>query len=262
MKLLSLAEGFLYANVLFALHRLGVFRLLDNGPRTLAELAAELGCDEHRLMRVLRGGVVTRLVQLDGQNRYHVSTAVKAHAWAGRGLLLDAWMWFLYSVQAAVCELDKAVLSGATIFDFFSQLSPAEIRQFSLAMHNYARSRGSELASFLDLSGYKTLLDVGTGPGTYAFELAAKYRQLDISLLDLPPVLEVAREIEQRYTLQKPPHYLPLDLQQMRYLAATMWCWFRIPSTRLARPQSKAAQDTLCKGERGRLSRSPGTVHT
>jgi len=214
VKLLSLAEGFLYANVLFALHRLGVFRLLDSGRRTLPELAGELGCDEHRLMRALRGGLVTRLLELDDENRYHISAVVKDTLGPAADPSLDAWMWFLYSVQPAVCNLDKAVLSGAPIFEFFAQLSPAEIRQFSLAMHNYAKSRGSELSSFLDLSGYRTLLDVGTGPGTYAFQLAAKYRQLEISLLDLPSVLEVAKEIEKDYSLESAPRYLPLDFAQ------------------------------------------------
>ncbi|RPI29147.1 MAG: methyltransferase [Acidobacteria bacterium] len=211
VRLISLAEGFLYANVLFALHRLGVFRLLDSGPKTLPELAAVMGCDEHRLMRALRGGLVTRLLEVDHENRYQVSGVVKDTLGPAADPSLDAWMWFLYSVQPAICQLDKTVLSGQPIFHFFSQLNQAEIRQFSLAMHNYAKSRGADLPNFLDLSGYKTLLDVGTGPGTYAFELAAKYRQLEISLLDLPSVLEVAKEIEAHYSLENQPHYLPLD---------------------------------------------------
>ena len=48
------------------------------------------------------------------------------------------------------------MLLGAPIFDFFSQLSPAEIRQFSLAN----TTPGPEVASLPHLSGYKTLLDV------------------------------------------------------------------------------------------------------
>jgi SAM-dependent methyltransferase len=79
-------------------------------------------------------------------------------------------------------------------------------------MHNYAALRGRELARFLDTSGAQSLLDLGCGPGTYAFHLGSANPDLDLYLLDSPGVLDVAREVQGRFDLRNDVHYLPLDV--------------------------------------------------
>jgi SAM-dependent methyltransferase len=71
--------------------------------------------------------------------------------------------------------------------------------------------RGKELARFLDTSGCSSLLDLGCGPGTYAFHLGANNPALRLYLLDLPGVLEVAAEVQKRFGLPNETHFLPLD---------------------------------------------------
>jgi ubiquinone/menaquinone biosynthesis C-methylase UbiE len=64
----------------------------------------------------------------------------------------------------------------------------------------------------LDMSGCETLLDLGCGPGTYAFHLGMHNPELKLYLLDLPEVLEIAREVEARYPLRGRVTYLPVDV--------------------------------------------------
>jgi SAM-dependent methyltransferase len=78
-------------------------------------------------------------------------------------------------------------------------------------MHNYASLRGKELSQYLDTAACAKLLDLGCGPGTYAFHLGAANPNLALYLLDLPGVLAVTKEVEARYELQNEINYLPLD---------------------------------------------------
>ncbi len=111
-------------------------------------------------------------------------------------------------------KLDEAVLKSGPTIDPATHLGgdKESSRSFALSMHNYASLRGKELATFLKTEGSTSLLDVGCGPGTYAFHLGAKNQHLDLYLADHPVVLETAQEIEASYALPNSVHYLPLDV--------------------------------------------------
>ena len=79
-------------------------------------------------------------------------------------------------------------------------------------MRNYAAYRGEELARFLDLNLSRSLLDLGCGSGAYAFSLGVKYPHLELSLVDLPEMLEVAKEIQKEYPLSNRIRYLAANI--------------------------------------------------
>ena len=81
-------------------------------------------------------------------------------------------------------------------------------------MHNYASLRGKELADFLSTEGCTSLLDLGCGPGTYAFHLGMRNPGLELYLADHPIVLETAQEVQTKYSLKNSIHYVPLDALQ------------------------------------------------
>lgn len=68
------------------------------------------------------------------------------------------------------------------------------------------------MAEYLDTKGCRTLLDVGCGPGTYSFSLGLANPELELHLLDLPEVIQVAREIQTRYPVKNRIHYHEMDL--------------------------------------------------
>jgi predicted O-methyltransferase YrrM len=86
--------------------------------------------------------------------------------------------------------------------------APAVFRDFILAMHSRALRTGDVLAENLDLTGRKQLFDAGGGTGTYSIFLVRRYPGLRGVVLDLPPTIEIAREIvaasglEDRITLR------------------------------------------------------------
>ncbi|MGA9362876.1 MAG: class I SAM-dependent methyltransferase [Bacteroidota bacterium] len=214
VEVLSIAEGFIQSSILFALLKLRVFELIDKGSKTLHELAAELGVRPETLSRLLNAGVVLKL--LESKDGVNFSIAPRycsiLSLCAGENYLGD-WIGTLDYFRVPLLKLDEAILKSEPTIDPSTHLwgDREHTRNFTLAMHNYASLRGKELADFLNTVGCKSLLDLGCGPGTYAFQLGACNPNLELYLLDHPWVLETATEIETRYLLKNNVHYLPLD---------------------------------------------------
>ena len=214
IQVLSVAEGFFESSILFTLLKLKLFERIGEESKTLDELAAELGAQPETLARLLNAGVVLKLLESrDGVN-FRVASACRSVLLpsAGENYLGD-WIRNLDYFRSALARLDEAVLKSAPTVDPWAHLGADadQTREFTLAMHNYASLRGKELAHFLDTRGCRTLLDLGCGPGTYAFHLGRRNPELHLYLLDLPGVLEVAKEVQKRYALENEVHYLPLD---------------------------------------------------
>jgi SAM-dependent methyltransferase len=213
IEVLSVAEGFLQSSVLFALLKLRVFELIGESSMPLDDLASKLNARPDTLSRLLNAGVVLKLLESRDGVSYRVGRAYRSTLLpsAGENYLGD-WIRNLDYLRVAVSKLDEAVLNSAPTVDApHSGADLEETRGFALAMHNYASLRGAELAHFLDTTGCKTLLDLGCGPGTYAFHLGMQNPTLELFLLDVPEVLNVAMEIQTRYSLSNKTNYLPMD---------------------------------------------------
>ena len=214
LTVLGIAESFFQSSVLFALARLKIFELIGEGDKPLNELAAQVGTRPETLTRLLNAGVVLNLLETKDGNIYRVARM-------GRSLLLPSageaylgdWIRNLAYLNGTMANLDQAVLQSGPTVDPLTHLGidPDRTREFTLAMHNYAALYGSELAHYLDTTGCQSLLDLGCGPGTYAFYLGMKNPELQLYLLDFPEVLQVAKEVQTRYFLRNQVHYVPAD---------------------------------------------------
>lgn len=217
IAVLQIAEGFFQSSVFFALLKLDIFRRIGEGRRAVEDLADELGTDPSTLARLLNAGVVVGLLETDDGSIYGVSSRVSAVLLpTGREGYLGNWIRNLDYFRVALENLDEAVSNAKPTVDPAAHLGSdaSSTHDFTLAMHDYAALRGKELADFLDTSSCETLLDLGCGPGTYAFHLGARNPELELYLLDLPGVLEVAKEVRNRFELDNEIHYLPLDAVQ------------------------------------------------
>jgi len=214
IEVLSLAEGFFQSSVLFALLKLRIFERIDAGTRMLPDLAAELNARSDTLSRLLNAGVVLKLLESRDGLTFSVAPACRAvlSPSAGEHYIGD-WVRSLNYFCAPLSKLDEAVLHSAPTTEPSAHLGgdKESTRSFALSMHNYASLRGKELADFLDTSGCTSLLDLGCGPGTYAFHLGMRNPGLELYLADHPLVLETAKEIQKSYALKNTVHYVPLD---------------------------------------------------
>ena len=214
IEVLSIAESFFQSSALFALVKLRVFELIGEGDKTLHELAAAIGARPETLARLLNAGVALNLLESKDGLSFRVASPGRPVLLpsAGENYLVD-WIRNLDYFRLALSRLDEAVLKSGPTIDPATHLGADRdrTREFAMAMHNASAARGKELAHFLDTTGVKTFLDLGCGPGTYAFYLGLHNSDLQLYLLDLPGPLEVAKEVQARYSIKNEVHYLPLD---------------------------------------------------
>jgi SAM-dependent methyltransferase len=211
---LSIAEGFFQSTVLFALLKLKVFEYIDIGSKTLHELAAEVHAQPETLSRLLNAGVVLKILEsADGINFSITPSGRTVLSPSAGEHYIGNWIGSLDYFYAALSKLDEAILNSSPTIDPSKHVigDKKSTRDFTLGMHNYASLRGKELAKFLSTEKCKSLLDLGCGPGTYAFHLGKLNPNLDLYLLDHPEILEITKEVQTRYALQNNIHYLPLD---------------------------------------------------
>ncbi len=214
IEVLAMAEGFFQSSILFALLKLRIFERIDEAGKTPDELAADLKVLPETLSRLLNAGVVLGLLESKDGRRYTLTSVSRTVLTPSAGEhYLGDWIRSLDFFCAPLSKLDEAVLhSGPTIKPSTHIGGDKEsTRSFALSMHNYATLRGKELADFLKTSGCASLLDLGCGPGTYAFHLGMRNSGLELYLADHPLVLETAKEIQARYDVKNVVHYLPLD---------------------------------------------------
>jgi hypothetical protein len=213
VNVLALAEGFFHTSVLLALLKLGIFDAIGDGERSGEQLAHEIGARPETLARLLNAGVALSLLEPRPGGSYALADLSRATLSGTAEGSIGKWIENLAFFQTALARLDEAVRHSAPTVDPLAHLGGDEQQTdtFILAMHDYAALRGKELARYLDTTGCETLLDLGCGPGTYAFHLGLANPRLHLHLFDNPRALAVAQRIQARYPLTSPVHYLAGD---------------------------------------------------
>ena len=201
-QIFDLMAGFVYSQVLLGCVRLDLFRMLQNAPADIKQIAQRVGLPEPAMQRLLLSAVALKLLECRRNGRFglgplgvpmalHTGIAAMVehndllyrdmqnpigflnHAW--KGSMADYWP-YAHDAQAA------------------THADPEKFSQYSDLM---AASQGFVVQEILDtypFANHRCVLDVGAGKGRFASELAAHAPHLQIKLFDLPPVLALASE--------------------------------------------------------------------
>ena len=194
--LMQLALAHRSSAVLFAAVNLDVFTLLADGPTSASELARRSGASCEPMRLLLEACVAEGL--LTSENGTFANTpVVEAFLVRGRPAFSASGFKYAEDLYPAWGRLTDLVRSGRPPMPPETILGddPEKTRHFVYAMHERARGIGSVLSHIVDLSGRRRLLDVGGGPGTYSATLVSQTPGLSATVLDVPGVLEVTREL-------------------------------------------------------------------
>lgn len=195
--LMQVATAHRASTALYAAAELGVFTALGGGPKTATEVASAIGVPEAEPLRlVMEMCVTSALLHRDGDRYANTATTdfflVRGKpAYIGAGLAYAADLYPAWGTLTALVRSGKATRPPDPILGD----DPAKTRHFVMAMHQRAQGIGTVLPAVVNLDGCQRLLDVGGGPGTYSMRLIAATPGLRSTVLDLPEVLAVTREI-------------------------------------------------------------------
>ena len=212
--LFELAVAYWRSAALFAALDLAVFEAVDDTPRSPAELATALKLPPRPLSVLLEALAALGLLERTSDDHYRATPLTRAYlrrggpAWLGDAIAFNARSYPAWGKLAAAVRADTPAQPPAQILG----ADPAATRNFVLAMHGRARGVAACLAALLDLRGCRRLLDLGGGPGTYSALLAERYPDLHCTVLDLPPIVAVARDLVGTSPARERLEFLPGDL--------------------------------------------------
>lgn len=201
VQLLRLTDGLIVHQALFAAATLGVADLLQNGPRTVREVADELKVRESALHRILRA-LASQGIFEETSPRTFANTALSHFLrtevpgsvrsvilFRGSEFFFAPFGEILYSIQTGHPAREK--MYGMNAFEYLKQ-NPGMARTFDDAMTGISQFLGPGIAAAYDFGAWGSVMDIGGGNGILLAAILRAYPRLRGVLADLPHVLERA----------------------------------------------------------------------
>lgn len=200
--LFRMAGGFIHSQVLASCVSLEIFDLLKDGAMPVAEIAARTSVPEERLVHLLRAAAALRLLDVRPNDSFGLgilgasvvdSDGMKAifehHALFYRDLV-DPVALFRGDVEADYMK---------HLWSYAGDADEAGLEQDGVSTYTelMARSQTMVAEQVLDawsLDGCRRLMDIGGGSGVFAQAAAERWPSLEVTVADLPPVVEIARQ--------------------------------------------------------------------
>lgn len=208
-RISEIANGFRQSQILFAAHEYGVFALLEE-QRTAADIAVRIGCSIRGSGMLLDGLVALELVNKSGCFYRNAPIAAAClvpgkPAYQGPILSHTRRSWDTWS------QLSGAVRTGTGVKQGSHRADSGELRDFILGMGNIAFLSAPDLLEHIDIAPFRHMLDIGGGPGTYTITFLRANAHLRATLMDLPPVVDIARSQVSQTGLDSRVEYISGD---------------------------------------------------
>jgi hypothetical protein len=200
-NILGLALGYIASRSLHVANDLGVADALKDGPRSVEALASATGSHApslHRLLRMLAGHGVFRetdpghfaltpaaaLLQRDTPGSLHDAVAMIGDL-AGDG----SW-WRAVGAMRENVRTGRPAFEDVTGQGFFEyvQQRPECGRWFDRGLACFTSAENAAIANAHDFSAYRSIVDVGGGPGGLLAEILKAHPRVSGVLFDLPHV--------------------------------------------------------------------------
>ncbi len=192
-RLDALAHGYQNAVILLTANHLGLFRALRGGPRTAADLAAELRVDGRALELVLLA-LAAEAVLVRAPDGFALAPDCAPLLLPDGAQSQAAIYEHHYHLMPRWARLSEVVRTGRPAPRAREGRQPDELRAFICGMADVSRASSEEVAAKIDFAPFRRLLDLGGGPGTAALTFARRYPRLVCDVYDLPEVVAIARE--------------------------------------------------------------------
>ena len=184
------AASFQKSRILLSGYELDIFTHIDEYGTTNNQIADTLNLDEHACERLLNAlaslGFLTKqeLLFFNTVESY-TFLSKKSSDYLG-GLMHTNHLWNTWSNLTQVVKTGKSA-------------NPSEINErgeewlfpFINAMHDRAKKQAPQQLANIDLSGIKSILDIGGGSGAYSMEFVSKNPEIQATVFDLPNVVPI-----------------------------------------------------------------------
>lgn len=189
------STGFWASRALSTALEINLFGALAGCEFGLEELASKMRVNPRGLETVVRFCAAITLIEQTGDGKFKLTEA---------GRLLDPDLAGNFSAAEVISSdvwdsfatLSDKVVHGSPgdAREYFRSLTADQRRGFFDTMARQAQCSVGSFVEKVDLSGIRTVVDVGCGPGVFSIELLKRYRNLKVVLLDNPDALSLTRD--------------------------------------------------------------------
>ncbi|HEX3035669.1 MAG TPA: methyltransferase [Thermodesulfobacteriota bacterium] len=221
--LIRMTHVFRISKALFVAHELGIFDRLANGEKGASELAHEISASEKVMAGFCNALSGIGLLVKKG-DMYFLPDNLRAFLLKDSDRSFRNYIGMSHDVWNIWSDLERVIKEGKPVTTFMEIIykDESKLRTYIHAMHERAREFSPLILEMVDTSNRKRMLDIGGGSGTYSFEWMKRYPQLRSTILDLPEVLEIAKDYMKGYGLEDrvsfiSGNYYELDIGQGEY---------------------------------------------
>lgn len=190
--IMRIASGFMAAQHLFAASELGLFEALADSPATIDALAARTGLTRRAARISADAMVALGLLERDGEtygNGVAAAQFLTGRTPADLRPFLRFWDKISYPAWTALAES----LGSGPPQEIF-ELDDALQEVASAGIEAILAGPAAALPHAFDFSNRQRLLDIGGGTGSWSISVAQTYPHLHATVLELPAVVEMARQ--------------------------------------------------------------------
>jgi ubiquinone/menaquinone biosynthesis C-methylase UbiE len=195
VRLQKVVRAYRQSAGLMAAIELGLFTQISKGANDRAAVARTLKISElnaDRLVTYCLG--LGLLEQVDG--KLYNAPDVERFLVEGKKEYAGAWMLFTKPDWNDWGELSEHLRStdDPVTLGMHSTWSVEDAHRYHDATYSIGMGAGSRFVKLVDLEKRTKIIDIGGGSGAYCINAAKKHPHIRAVVLDLPPVVEVARE--------------------------------------------------------------------
>jgi hypothetical protein len=207
LVVLERSVGLTATQIIGAIARHRIPDLLEAGPLTSAEIAAQLGTDPDATHRMLRGAATTGFFTMDAYGRVRnnrLSRALRSDELSGARESAEylasrsngeAWLDFSRTLESGKNAFLRT--HGASVWQWFDD-HPDERETFARFMTGRTVVAAPVVAGLFPWREVKKVCDVGGGRGTLLSELLIRHPHLSGVLCDGAGVIDSARSLLQK----------------------------------------------------------------
>jgi ubiquinone/menaquinone biosynthesis C-methylase UbiE len=190
------------SQALIAASRLNLFNLLQQSPKTAAELAEITQCDRHG-MQVLLESLTGFGYLKQKSDRYQLTKTAKASLISSGNddtkQYINDWMRFCGDVSSQMALLEQDLKTGEVPNFHFTPQSDTCPSNYLAMLKGSGNQSVSKLIKWAKLNpSPQKLLDIGGGPAVYSIAFCQEYPELQAKIIDLPyAAQEGKKSIEQ-----------------------------------------------------------------
>jgi len=210
VNIMEMTQGFYISRAIGLAAKLKLSDYLENGNKSISELALLSNCHEESLYRLMRmlasqgvfiekknkvfanNNLSRTMLDKDESMHYMISHQVNGYNWGMYGELEHV-------IKTGENAFKK--ISGMDLFEFLES-NPEKNEEYNKAMTNSSIMLGYAILSEYNFKNAKTIVDIGGGHGVLLSLILYKHKHLKGILFDLPHVVNNEQETFIKYGVE------------------------------------------------------------